>query len=108
MPIATQRPFQYNYLLNLFTAPDMKAYLAQTSFTEDVYGLPLHLQRLISEAKEEVVLVQTTEQTSLALNRLELVRKYIWMQSDGDVASLIMALVQLVSDEDDLGHMLDQ
>ncbi|KAI7866292.1 hypothetical protein BDF14DRAFT_1700348, partial [Spinellus fusiger] len=85
--------------------PDMRAYLAQTPFTEDVYSLPHHLQRLICEAKEEVLV---SEQTSMALNKLRKVRNYIDMQSEGDIANLIGALIQLVSDEDNLNPMLDQ
>ncbi|KAI9494072.1 hypothetical protein BDB00DRAFT_820745 [Zychaea mexicana] len=109
-------PFQYNYLLSLFTAPDMAKHLAQTNVSEDVYALPIHLQRLISEAKEEVVLerIKATQnekqndnpQQPLALTRLERVRNYVWMQSGGDVANLMMTLTELMSDEDELENVL--
>ncbi|KAI8880130.1 hypothetical protein K501DRAFT_225385 [Backusella circina FSU 941] len=96
------------------TAPDMGAYLSAASFTDDVYALPLHLQRLISEAKEEIVLKYTTQKQqgiamateSPALRRLEHVRTYIWMRSDGDFANLMSAINELVTDEDELADLL--
>ncbi|KAI7860065.1 hypothetical protein BDC45DRAFT_495575 [Circinella umbellata] len=106
-------PFQYNYLLSLFTAPDMVKHLSQASISEDIYALPIHLQRLISEAKEEVVLERRTkaneqnqQQRSLALIRLERVRNYVWMQSGGDIANLMMTLTELMGDEDELENVL--
>jgi hypothetical protein len=107
-----EEPFRYNYLLNLMTAPDMGAYLSAASFTDDVYALPLHLQRLISEAKEEIVLNYTKQKERLAttespaLRRLEHVRTYIWMRSDGDFANLMSAINELVTDEDELADLL--
>ncbi|KAF7727979.1 hypothetical protein EC973_006867 [Apophysomyces ossiformis] len=108
-----EQPFPYNYLLNLFTAPNMGAFLAETSFTDDVYALPIHLQRLISEAKEEVILERTKasqgilHRSNQALNRLEDVRKYVWMRSGGDVANLMAILTHIVSDEDELQNLVD-
>ncbi|KAG2226700.1 hypothetical protein INT45_001047 [Circinella minor] len=106
-------PFQFNYLLSLFTAPDMVKHLTQASISEDIYALPIHLQRLISEAKEEVVLERRTktneqnqQQRSLALIRLERVRNYVWMQSGGDIANLMMTLTELMGDEDELENVL--
>ncbi|KAI8393439.1 uncharacterized protein BYT42DRAFT_551041 [Radiomyces spectabilis] len=108
-----EEPFHYNYLLNLFTAPDMKAYLMGTGFSEDVYALPIHLQRLISEAKEEVVIESTkanqviaSQPSFTALSQLERVRNFVWMCSDGDVANLMQCIIQLISDEDELENLL--
>ncbi|KAG0169232.1 hypothetical protein DFQ30_003832 [Apophysomyces sp. BC1015] len=107
------QPFPYNYLLNLFTAPQMGAYLAETSFTDDVYALPIHLQRLISEAKEEVIIERTRarqghgNRSNQALNRLEDVRKYVWMRSSGDVSNLMTVLIHIVSDEDELENLVN-
>ncbi|ORZ03887.1 hypothetical protein BCR43DRAFT_484137 [Syncephalastrum racemosum] len=108
--------YHYNYLVSLFTAPDMKAFLAQASPNEDLYALPIHLQRLISEAKEEVVLEasqqggQQQQQQSKrmpALDRLERVRSYVRMQSCGDLANLMLGLTELVWDDDELEHVLE-
>ncbi|KAI8583955.1 hypothetical protein K450DRAFT_220780 [Umbelopsis ramanniana AG] len=41
------------YLVNLFTTHDMSSYLAHVSFTDDIFGLPMQLQKLLNEAKEE-------------------------------------------------------
>lgn len=107
--------FQYNYLLNVFTTPDMAKYLAEAEITEDVYALPIHLQRLLSEVKEEVVLKRSNkehiehqhqQQPSMAMIRLERVRNYVWIQSGGDVANLMSALTELMSDEDELENVL--
>ncbi|KAI7887307.1 hypothetical protein K492DRAFT_179120 [Lichtheimia hyalospora FSU 10163] len=104
--------FQYNYLLNVFTTPDMAKYLAEAEMTEDVHALPIHLQRLLSEVKEEVVLKRSNkeqndhQQPSMAMIRLERVRNYVWIQSGGDVANLISALTELMSDEDELENVL--
>lgn len=105
--------FQYNYLLNVFTTPDMAKYLAEAEITEDVYALPIHLQRLLSEVKEEVVLkrinkehIEQQQQPSMAMVRLERVRNYVWIQSGGDVANLMSALTELMSDEDELENVL--
>lgn len=109
--------YHYNYLVNLFTAPDMKAFLAQASPNEDLYALPIHLQRLISEAKEEVVL-EASQQSQPdkeqqqykrmpALDRLERVRSYVRMQSCGDLANLMLGLAELVWDDDELEHVLE-
>ncbi|KAI9312034.1 hypothetical protein BX666DRAFT_1866873 [Dichotomocladium elegans] len=98
---ADDTPFQYNYLVSLFSAPDMVEHLAQSTLGEDVYALPIHIQRLLCEAKEEV-----TQQPSLALTRLQHVRDYVWIQSGGDVANMMVAITELMSDEDELENVL--
>ncbi|CAO3624907.1 unnamed protein product [Cunninghamella echinulata] len=87
-------PFKYNYLLNLFSAPNMAAFLAEATVTDDLYALPIHLQRLISEAKEEVVIERTRlnqegefSTTHPALQRLERVRSYCWLRAGADMAN---------------------
>lgn len=115
LPVDPVETFPYNYLVSLFTAPDMAQYLVQASVTEDVHALPIHLQRLISEAKEEAVLErikakqQSDKQQSelIALKRLQRVRDYVWARSSGDVANLMSALTELISDEDELESILD-
>jgi hypothetical protein len=94
-------PFRYNYLLNLMTAPDMSAYLSVDH--DDIFNLPIHLQRLIIEAKEEIVLKNTDKP---AQQRLERVRNHIWQRSDGDFSILMNTLIELVSDEDELEDLL--
>ncbi|ORZ09194.1 hypothetical protein BCR42DRAFT_423928 [Absidia repens] len=109
------QPFKYDYLLNLFTTPDMASYLSQSVITDDVYALPIHLQRLLLEAKEEVVLARTRlnhDGQSLspanhpALERLERVRSFCWLRSDADIANLMSSVVELVADDDELEHIL--
>ncbi|KAI8071822.1 hypothetical protein BC940DRAFT_317018 [Gongronella butleri] len=119
--------FQYTYMLNLLVTPDMEAYLAETAFSDDVYALPIHLQRLLVEAKEEVVLDKrtkgdrcknpepsTTSSTPTAtamaehpaLERLKRVRAFCWLRSDADIANLMSTLVELVADDDELDRVI--
>lgn len=104
------QPFKYTYLLNLFTTPNMTSYLAEAAITDDVYALPIHLQRLLMEAKEEVVFGQAKltpdKATHPALDRLERVRSFCWLRSDADVANLMSSVVELVADDDELEHIL--
>ncbi|GAA5801703.1 hypothetical protein HPULCUR_007154 [Helicostylum pulchrum] len=103
-----QEPYRYNYLLNLMTAPDMNAYLSATSFNDDIYALPIHLQRLISEAREEILLSNSNKnyKEKSAQLRLEKVRQLVWLRSDGDFSILMNTLTELVSDEDELEDLL--
>ncbi|KAG2206494.1 uncharacterized protein EV154DRAFT_507650 [Mucor mucedo] len=102
-----QEPFRYNYLLNLMTAPDMNAYLSVASFNDDIYALPIHLQRLISEAREEILLSKNKNYTEKSAQlRLERVRNLVWQRSAGDFSILMNTLVELVSDEDELEDLL--
>ncbi|KAI8342629.1 hypothetical protein BC941DRAFT_413342 [Chlamydoabsidia padenii] len=108
-PLDQDQPFKYTYLLNLFTTPNMTTYLAEAAITDDVYALPIHLQRLLMEAKEEVVFGRaqlTQDKTCPALNRLERVRSFCWLRSDADVANLMSSVVELVADDDELEHIL--
>ncbi|CAO3636754.1 unnamed protein product [Mucor hiemalis] len=103
-----EAPYKYNYLLSLMTAPDMIAYLSVPT-NDDIYALPIHLQRLISEAREEILLSATSNNYTekSAQLRLERVRTSVWLRSDGDFSILMNSLVELVSDEDELEDFLD-
>ncbi|CEP14777.1 hypothetical protein [Parasitella parasitica] len=96
-----EEPYRYNYLLNLMTAPDMSAYLSVAN--DDIYVLPIHLQKLIIEAKEEITLSHVEKPAQM---RLQKVRNHIWRRSDGDFAILMNLLIELVSDEDKLEDLL--
>ncbi|KAI8141982.1 hypothetical protein BJV82DRAFT_616672 [Fennellomyces sp. T-0311] len=112
----SDQPMAHSYLLNLFTAPDMRSYLSQANFTEDVYALPIHLQRLISEAKEEMVLARTKELQGIPTNtqgsysatqRLERLRSYVWARSGHDISGIMKIILELVEDEDELVSILN-
>lgn len=110
----SEQPIPYVYLLNLFMAPDMRSYLAHTQFTEDVYALPIHLQRLISEAKEEVVISRTNttntqqHQDDRATRRLQRLKDYIWSRSGHDVSYMLESLTELIKDEDELETIIQE
>lgn len=95
-----QEPFKYNYLLNLMIAPDMNAYLLLND--DDVFNLPIHLQKLIIEAKEELVF----DKEKPAQKKLENLRRLLWQRSHGDFSILMNTLVELVSDEGELEDLL--
>ncbi|RCI05254.1 hypothetical protein CU098_012532 [Rhizopus stolonifer] len=96
--------YRYNYLLNLMTAPDMSAYLSIVHDEDSMCTLPIHLQCLISEAKEEIVL-STDKRAQLRLERL---RRHLWQRSGGDLSILMMILKEIVTDEDELEDLLRQ
>lgn len=103
------QPFSCIYLLNLFLAPDMTRYLAETSISDDVYTLPVHLQTLICEARMEV-LVSKQKNHPLegnAIKRLEKVREYIRNVAHHDTAAIIDTLSELMRDEDEMSIILE-
>jgi hypothetical protein len=77
------------YLANLLEAEDIEKYLSQTTYTDDVYSLPVFFQQLIREAKEEVAENKSnsddTEHVRTALSRLQMVRDHILSQNSGDI-----------------------
>ncbi|KAI8985450.1 hypothetical protein BDB01DRAFT_87862 [Pilobolus umbonatus] len=107
-----EEPFHYNYLLNLMTTPNITDYLTAVDLTEDVYALPIHLQQLISEAKEEIVVSKLVDQQGMkttdkpALSRLETLRDYVTTRSDGDISTVINILEEIIYDEDELADIL--
>lgn len=109
----SDQPFPFQYLINLFTAPDMSAYLADNRITEDVDMLPIHWQKLISEAKEEVVFERTKARQGLpggqrrAIDRLERLKVYVWSRAAGDVSNVMSILTELVSNDDELDNILN-
>ncbi|KAI8969282.1 hypothetical protein BDF20DRAFT_804044, partial [Mycotypha africana] len=102
------QPFSCIYLLNLFLAPDMEAYLKETSISDDVYSLPVHLQRLICEARMEVMVKdenkdnKDAKEDHPALRRLGKVRNYIETVAHHDTAAIISTLGELIHDEDEM------
>lgn len=98
------QPFSCIYLLNLFLAPDMKRYLKETSISDDVYNLPVHLQRLISEARMELLV----SKQDTACKRLLKLKSYIDSVSHHDTESVINILIELVHNEDELTNILGE
>ncbi|KAG2184071.1 hypothetical protein INT44_009086 [Umbelopsis vinacea] len=86
-PIPSQQ--SNHYLANLIEAEDIEKYLSQTTYTDDVYSLPVFFQQLIREAKEEIAENKSnsddTEHVQIALSRLRMVRDHILSQNGGDV-----------------------
>ncbi|KAG1448133.1 hypothetical protein G6F56_009034 [Rhizopus delemar] len=93
------QPFSLMYILNLFIAPDMKRYLLEMPLSDDIYQLPVHLQRLILEARMELIVSLNNG----AYQRLERVRNYVRsVAGPEDIAIMIETVNQLVYDEDEL------
>ncbi|KAH8551893.1 hypothetical protein BGW37DRAFT_492810 [Umbelopsis sp. PMI_123] len=90
------------YLVNLFTTHDMESYLAHVSFTDDIFGLPMQLQKLLSEAKEEVILAQSSPghpPEHRALDHLNMVRDRVLHVCCGDVSVMAENINKVVSDD---------
>ncbi|KAG1057062.1 hypothetical protein G6F46_003863 [Rhizopus delemar] len=99
------QPFSLIYILNLFMAPDMKRCLLEMPLSDDIYQLPVHFQRLILEARME--LIMSTDNG--AYQRLERVRDFIRnVAGPEDIAVMIETVNQLVYDDDELLTILGQ
>ncbi|EIE87501.1 hypothetical protein RO3G_12212 [Rhizopus delemar RA 99-880] len=86
-------------------APDMKRYLKEMPLSDDIYQLPVHLQKLILEARMELIMSNENG----AYTRLEKVRNYIRSVSGPeDAAAMIEQVNQLVRDDDELSNVLGQ
>ncbi|CAG8843413.1 2184_t:CDS:1, partial [Racocetra persica] len=60
--------------------PDILSYLTQVRYTDDVYGMPIFLKRLVNEAKDEIFNEQEKVNESYrktAIERLEMVREHL-------------------------------
>lgn len=100
------QPFSCIYLLNLFLAPDLFRYLRETPVSDDVYDLPIHIQKLVSEARMEVLMDSNTQKNIQALKRLERVRTYVKSVTHGDTSAVIAILNELIHDEDELSTIV--
>ncbi|CEG63653.1 hypothetical protein CU097_009322 [Rhizopus azygosporus] len=99
------QPFSQIYILNLFMAPDMKRYLIETPLSDDIYQLPVHLQRLVLEARMELKMVKENG----AYQRLERVRDFVRsVAGPEDTAAMIQVVNHLVYDDDELSTILGQ
>ncbi|KAH8555047.1 hypothetical protein BGW37DRAFT_482263 [Umbelopsis sp. PMI_123] len=83
-------PEQSNlYLANLLAAENIEKYLSQTTYSDDVYALPVYFQQLIREAKEEIAENESkpdnSEHVRTALSRLQMVREQLLSQDRGDI-----------------------
>lgn len=101
----SDQPFTCIYLTNLFLAPDMARYLQETTISDNVYDIPLHLQKLICEAKLEVQM-NNKDDKHYALKKLEKVRSYVQAMAHGDTSALISALNELIQNEDELNSIV--
>lgn len=99
--VGLEEPFKYNYFLNLMIAPDINAYLLLND--DDIFNLPLHLQKLIIEAKEEIVF----DKEKPAQKKLEKLKYVLWQRSHGDFSILMNTLTELVSSEGELEELLE-
>lgn len=93
------------YLVSLFLAPDMTRYLKETSMSDDIYNLPIHFQKIISEARMEVFM---SNKKNTALRRLENLRAYVDSVSQGDTAAVVTTLNELLNDEDEVSNILGE
>lgn len=93
------------YLANLLEAEDIVNYLSQATYTDDVYDLPMYVQELITQAKEEVVANDSKpkddKKAQSAIDRLKMLREHLLIRSGGDVmqASTAANINKLSEDE---------
>ncbi|KAJ2959848.1 hypothetical protein NQZ79_g4728 [Umbelopsis isabellina] len=105
-PTSAQHSNQY--LANLLEAEDIVPYLSQATYTDDVYELPMYVQDLIMQAKEEVVTndskPENDKKARSAIDRLRMLREHLLIRSGGDVmqASTAANINKLTQDEMEL------
>ncbi|OBZ86043.1 hypothetical protein A0J61_05907 [Choanephora cucurbitarum] len=100
------QPFTGIYLLNLFLTPDIHRYLAEAPVSDDIYTLPLHLQRLLCEARLEMVISPNEREDNKAMQRLEKLKAYVNGIAHHDAEAIITTLNRLVHDEDELSNII--
>ncbi|CEP07612.1 hypothetical protein [Parasitella parasitica] len=92
-------------------APDINRYLAETAIPDDVYDLPLHVQKLICEARMEVLVSKQKNSAQAsdksAIKRLKKVQEYINGVAHQDTAAIIDTLNELIHDEDEMSSILE-
>ncbi|KAG2203464.1 hypothetical protein INT47_008191 [Mucor saturninus] len=98
-------PTTCNYLLNLFLAPDMARYLKETNMSDDIYNLPIHFQKIITEARMEASMLN---KSNGALKRLEKLRAYVDTVALGDTSAVIATLNELLRDDDEVVNILGE
>ncbi|CAG8582532.1 12426_t:CDS:1 [Cetraspora pellucida] len=81
--------------------PDILSYLAQIRYTDDVYGMPVFLKKLVNEAKDEIFNEQEEVNESYrktAIKRLEMVREHLIKKkeqsTDNEMRELLDNLTQ--------------
>ncbi|KAI8891465.1 hypothetical protein K501DRAFT_154077, partial [Backusella circina FSU 941] len=90
-------------------APDMSRYLQETNMSDSVFDLPIHMQKLIAEAKMEALLTkQEKVEKTVALDKLNKVRAYITSVSGHDSSLIIKTIHELMKDEDELNCILGE
>ncbi|RUS17986.1 hypothetical protein BC937DRAFT_89265 [Endogone sp. FLAS-F59071] len=89
-------------LANLLAVEDVGAYLARTTYTDDVYELPVFLQRMINEAREEVVGGEKDNEKiqHRALDRLNMMRKHLLVKVEGDIGMIPRNVGSVLSEEE--------
>ncbi|KAG1447885.1 hypothetical protein G6F56_009115 [Rhizopus delemar] len=96
-----EQPFSQIYILNLFMAPDMKRYLQETPPSDDVYQMPVHITKLVLEAR--------MSDDKEAYERLEKVRDYAQgMSGTEDPSAMIQAVNRLMHDDDELTNIINK
>ncbi|ORX53238.1 hypothetical protein DM01DRAFT_1374677 [Hesseltinella vesiculosa] len=98
-----------NYLMMLFTAPDMPTFLQKNTFADGTFQLPMPLVTLLSEVNAETL-------TSLqhpgrpaqhsSLDQLKTMRNYLLVNANHDFSELGLILSSLLSNEDRLFSLI--
>lgn len=80
----------------------MGAYLARTTYTDDVYELPVFLQRMINEARAEVVGGEKDNEDTQhrALDRLSMVREHLLVKVEGDIGMIPRNVGSVLNEEE--------
>ncbi|CAJ0905982.1 1910_t:CDS:2 [Entrophospora sp. SA101] len=82
---ASSHSYNYKDVEGFLESEDILEYLKQTRYTDDVYGIPKFIKKLIKEARDEMLNDndQNNPHQKTALERLKMIRDHLLMNRDG-------------------------
>ncbi|KAG0172759.1 hypothetical protein DFQ29_008263 [Apophysomyces sp. BC1021] len=90
-----------NQLSHFFQVGDIVSYLQESSYVDDIYGLPPALQSLVKEAQQEIQ-NDDGQNPRKAVERLRMVRQHLVGRAQGNTVSAVQQATQMNDSEWDL------
>lgn len=81
--LSEREKLNHHWTTELMAAEDIVEYLMTTNYTEDIYGIPL-IGQWIKEAKHEIEMDKTSENSKKAIARLSMIRNHLLNKASGN------------------------
>ncbi|CAO3623923.1 unnamed protein product [Mucor hiemalis] len=81
--LSEKEKLNHQWTTELMAAEDIVDYLMTTNYTEDIYGIPI-IGQWIKEAKKEIELDKTSENSKKAIARLSMIRNHLVNKASGN------------------------